>query len=297
MTWLVTGGAGYIGSHVVRAFIADGIPAVVIDDLSSGHRSFVRRRRSLLRGQHPAGRTPRSDLHRAQDQRRGPPRRLQVRRRLGEPPAAHLQPKCHRHGHPRWSRWLPTMWPTSCSPPAPRSTAHLPATWSASRIRRIRSLPYGESKLIGEWLLARPGPRYGVRPSAAAPHLAALLQRGRLGIRGSARHQPAQPLPAGLRASCRGRGAVHQRGRLPHHRTAPVSATTSMSPTSRSPTSPPPRLLRQGRPLQPVYNLGSGSGLSVRADHGCGCPRHRNRVHAGSPLAPPRGPRADRGDR
>ncbi|HKN42966.1 MAG TPA: NAD-dependent epimerase/dehydratase family protein, partial [Propionibacteriaceae bacterium] len=42
MTWLVTGGAGYIGSHVVRAFTADGIRAVVIDDLSSGHRSFVR---------------------------------------------------------------------------------------------------------------------------------------------------------------------------------------------------------------------------------------------------------------
>ena len=42
MTWLVTGGAGYIGSHVVRAFMADGIPAVVVDDLSSGHRSFVR---------------------------------------------------------------------------------------------------------------------------------------------------------------------------------------------------------------------------------------------------------------
>ncbi|HSU37631.1 MAG TPA: UDP-glucose 4-epimerase GalE [Propionibacteriaceae bacterium] len=41
MTWLVTGGAGYIGSHVVRAFAADNIPAVVVDDLSSGHRAFV----------------------------------------------------------------------------------------------------------------------------------------------------------------------------------------------------------------------------------------------------------------
>src|SRR6476659_4454161 len=41
MTWLVTGGAGYIGSHVVRAFTAEGIATAVVDDLSSGHRSFV----------------------------------------------------------------------------------------------------------------------------------------------------------------------------------------------------------------------------------------------------------------
>lgn len=41
MSWLVTGGAGYIGAHVVRAFRAQGIDTVVVDDLSSGRRSFV----------------------------------------------------------------------------------------------------------------------------------------------------------------------------------------------------------------------------------------------------------------
>jgi UDP-glucose 4-epimerase len=41
MTWLITGGAGYIGAHVVRAMQAQDIPVVVLDDLSSGHRSFV----------------------------------------------------------------------------------------------------------------------------------------------------------------------------------------------------------------------------------------------------------------
>ncbi|HEY8589345.1 MAG TPA: UDP-glucose 4-epimerase GalE [Naasia sp.] len=41
MAWLVTGGAGYIGAHVVRAFREAGIEAVVLDNLASGVRSFV----------------------------------------------------------------------------------------------------------------------------------------------------------------------------------------------------------------------------------------------------------------
>ncbi|MFK4387570.1 UDP-glucose 4-epimerase GalE [Bradyrhizobium sp. USDA 223] len=40
-TVLVTGGAGYIGSHACRALSAAGYQPVVYDNLSTGHRSFV----------------------------------------------------------------------------------------------------------------------------------------------------------------------------------------------------------------------------------------------------------------
>ncbi len=50
MAWLVTGGAGYIGAHIVRSFQAEGIGVVVIDDLSSGHEEFVPAEVPFVRG-------------------------------------------------------------------------------------------------------------------------------------------------------------------------------------------------------------------------------------------------------
>ena len=36
MAWLITGGAGYIGAHVVHDMVASGREVVVLDDLSTG---------------------------------------------------------------------------------------------------------------------------------------------------------------------------------------------------------------------------------------------------------------------
>ena len=41
MSVLICGGAGYIGSHNVRAFIAHGEDVIVIDNLQTGHKESL----------------------------------------------------------------------------------------------------------------------------------------------------------------------------------------------------------------------------------------------------------------
>ena len=53
MRYLITGGAGFIGSHLVEHLVATGHDVTVLDDLSSGHRANlagVRRQIRFIRG-------------------------------------------------------------------------------------------------------------------------------------------------------------------------------------------------------------------------------------------------------
>ena len=41
MNWLVTGGAGYIGSHIVKGLLEDGHSVCILDNFSTGNLSKI----------------------------------------------------------------------------------------------------------------------------------------------------------------------------------------------------------------------------------------------------------------
>jgi UDP-glucose 4-epimerase len=47
---LVTGGAGYIGSHIVHALADDGRDVVVLDNLTTGSRGVVNEKAAFVQG-------------------------------------------------------------------------------------------------------------------------------------------------------------------------------------------------------------------------------------------------------
>ena len=85
MRILVTGGAGYIGSHAVRLFLARGHDVWVYDNLSLGHRAAVPAER-LIVGDLAEAAAARPCAGAAPHRGGRPLRRLRLRRRIGARP-------------------------------------------------------------------------------------------------------------------------------------------------------------------------------------------------------------------
>jgi UDP-glucose 4-epimerase len=256
MSWLVTGGAGYIGSHVVREFTGAGIDAVVLDDLSSGLEGFVPGDVPFVRGSildrelieqtidrhgvtgvvHVAGYkyagvSVQRPLHTYDQNVTGTARLLEAMSSRGVDRIV-FSSSAAVYGTP------PTELVTEDTPKAPAS-------------------PYGESKLIGEWLLRDQAVAEGLRHTSlryfnvvgsgrpdlwdASPHnlfplVFAALVEGRVPrINGDDYATPD--------GTCV-RDYVHVADLAVSH----VAAA---------------RRLDAGEPVEPAYNLGSGGGVSV----------------------------------
>lgn len=256
MAWLVTGGAGYIGSHVVAAFREAGVDAVVIDDLSSGRDAFVPEDVPLLRGtlldravvrrafdEHDisgvvhvagfkyAGVSVTKPLHTYQQNVTATVLLLEEMQRAGVD-AVVFSSSAAVYGTPD------TDLVTENTPKNPES-------------------PYGESKLIGEWLLRNQGVAAGLRHTSlryfnvvgsgspelfdTSPHnLFPLVFEALLAGKTPSINGTDYPTPDGTCV----RDYIHVSDLAISH----VAAA---------------KRLDAREPLEPVYNLGSGDGVSV----------------------------------
>ena len=257
MTWLVTGGAGYIGAHVVRALGEAGIPAVVIDDLSSGHRQFVTEGvpfvtgsildgglvLDTLRSHHVAG-----VIHVAGFKYAG----VSVEKPL----------HTYRQNVEGTRVLLAAMQEAGVDKIVFSSSAAVFGNTDQDLVTedtpKNPTSPYGESKLIGEWLLRDQGVATGLAHTSlryfnvvgsgypdiydTSPHnlfplvFDALVEGRTPRINGDD-----YPTPDGTNV----RDYIHVADLALAH----VAAA---------------RALAEGRALEPAYNLGSGDGASVR---------------------------------
>ena len=262
MTWLVTGGAGYIGSHVARAFMTDGIPAVVIDDLSSGHRSFVRDDVPFYLGS-----VLQADLL---DQILSDHKISGVVHLAGFKYAG-VSVSRPLHTYTQNVTGMVTLLESLAAHgvvnfvfSSSAAVYGTPTTDLVSEQEPIRpESPYGESKLVGEWLL-RDQARAAASGSAPLRHTSLryfnVVGSGYDDLRDTSPHNlfPVvfEHLVAGEVPYINGDDYPTPDGTCVRDYVHVADLAISHVTAAKA--------LEANRPLQPVYNLGSGSGLSVR---------------------------------
>jgi UDP-glucose 4-epimerase len=257
VTWLVTGGAGYIGSHIVRSLDAAGLDPVVIDDLSTGHEDFVPKGVPFVRGtildggvllqaiqDHGvsgvihvagfkyAGVSVQRPLHTYEQNVTGTQSVLAAMESAGVDRIV-FSSSAAVYGTPDVDLV------TEETPKAPES-------------------PYGESKLIGEWLLRDQGVATGLRHTSlryfnvvgsAAPELYDASPHNLLPLVFTALAEGRTPKINGDDYDTPDGTCVRDYLHVADLAEAHVAAA---------------KRLDAAQPVEPAYNLGSGEGVSVR---------------------------------
>jgi UDP-glucose 4-epimerase len=254
---LVTGGAGYIGAHVVRAFVNDGIECVVIDDLSSGHREFVPESVPVVVGSITdpaavdaalAGREVSGVVHLAGFKYAG----VSVSRPLhtytqNVTGTVTLLEGMAEHGVDK------IVFSSSAAVYGTPST-ELVTEESPTRPES----PYGESKLIGEWLLADQAKATTLRHTSL--RYFNVVGSGTPELRDTSPHNlfpiVFDALVAGKTPYINGDDYPTPDGTCVRDYVHVADLATSHVAAAKA--------LEAGTALERVYNLGSGDGLSVR---------------------------------
>ncbi|MFJ8191621.1 UDP-glucose 4-epimerase GalE [Streptomyces sp. NPDC096094] len=180
MSWLVTGGAGYIGAHVVRALADGGERVVVYDDLSTGSTDRVPDGVPLVVG---------SVLDRAaledaiRDHAVTGVVHIAAKKQVGE--SVELPLHYYRENVTGLATLLEAMTSTGVGRLVFSSSAAVYGMPDVDLVTEdtpcLPMSPYGETKLIGEWLINAAARAHGIRAAslryfnvagAAAPELA-----------------------------------------------------------------------------------------------------------------------------
>ncbi|MET8821500.1 MULTISPECIES: UDP-glucose 4-epimerase GalE [Streptomyces] len=179
MSWLVTGGAGYIGAHVVRALVDDGESVVVYDDLSTGSAERIPEGVPLVVGSV----LDRSALDAAiRDNAVTGVVHIAAKKQVGESVEQPL------HYYRENVTGLQTLLEAMASAGVGRlvfsSSAAVYGMPDVALVTEdtpcLPMSPYGETKLVGEWLIAAAARAHGIRAAslryfnvagAAAPEL------------------------------------------------------------------------------------------------------------------------------